>query len=770
MARYTKTGTPSTIGELNAQLDLIALAINDTFSRVGDSPNQLETSLDMNSNRLLNLPIPSLDNDPVRRIDVLNAEGGTETGLLRTDLANGAADIGKYSSVASLVAKTTQFVVGATVSSPLTKWIITTSATYTLPDQSRSSRVFNSLALSNGQYAVPAESNIYASDFLDESVTANNDTAVGLMTSIMRDGSRLDFSGKMFRVFATVAGIASSTATPATSVAHPLSLILSPTDLHNITFGAGGLYAANQSTSATKKYYPSTLFIKNCFNVHFEQGSTFESKGESFGDSDASFTLSTTARQDFLGENGGHAIVIVRCKTVTGSPTARFAGSVGPLYFSSCDDVRLVNPFSNSASLGYASYSFDAWVGSLAEVGFDTFLANISNPVAYSELILRREDGVQAGSSLYCGKGGVLTEDTGVVTNTQGGYIADMYANGGARTLGYAFGAGVHSLCTNVGAVVRNCQEVVYVNVSAAGTSECRVTEVDAIVGLTGIMFDNQPFGVCRATLKGKVRVNNSRTWSGQTETLANTSLVASMKPASSSFAIVDCDAGADLEAASGGILFTLVSNTNEATFGSVIFEGGNYLTNGYIMRSQGWGSSQAGAAPNLFMKEGVVIKDLSSAATDGLIQYKNQSDVGNVFTYINHDLEGAKISANGFRALDSGYVITGGTGLLEKILFPRKAGITTYVLTRNFRPKETLNVQFTQTNGLSSANSLMDFVMSDGRGLRTPCFITSDVGLLKVLSVQSVSVAGPLRSVVRLEGDVRTDFTAGVNYTVLGG
>ena len=234
--------------------------------------------------------------------------------------------------------------------------------------------------------------------------------------------------------------------------------------------------------------------------------------------------------------------------------------------------------------------------------------------------------------------------------------------------------------------------------------------------------------------------------------------------------AIVDCDAAADLTAASGNILFTLVSNTNEATFGSVIFEGGNYLTNGYIIRSQGWGSSQAGAAPNLLMNPGVVISDLSTAATDGLIQYQNQSDASNVFTYINHDLEGAKISGRGFRSLDSGYVITGGTGLLEKILFARKAGLTTYVLTRNFRPKETLNVQFTQTNGLSGPNSLMDFVMSDGRGLRTPCFITSDVGLIKVLSTQSVSVTGPLRSVVRLEGDVRTDFTAGVNYTVLGG
>jgi hypothetical protein len=70
MARYTKTGTPNTIGQINSELDLISLAIADTFSRLGDSPNQLETSLDMNSNRILNLPAPISGTDPVRLTDL----------------------------------------------------------------------------------------------------------------------------------------------------------------------------------------------------------------------------------------------------------------------------------------------------------------------------------------------------------------------------------------------------------------------------------------------------------------------------------------------------------------------------------------------------------------------------------------------------------------------------------------------------------------------------------------------------------------------------
>lgn len=75
MARYTKTGTPNTIGQLNSELDNIATAINDTLSRKGDSPNQLETDLDMNSNRILNLPTPINESEAARLKDIVLAKG-----------------------------------------------------------------------------------------------------------------------------------------------------------------------------------------------------------------------------------------------------------------------------------------------------------------------------------------------------------------------------------------------------------------------------------------------------------------------------------------------------------------------------------------------------------------------------------------------------------------------------------------------------------------------------------------------------------------------
>ncbi len=605
----------------------------------------------------------------------------------------------------------------------------------------------------------------------DSAVTASNDLAVGALFAAINDGDYIDFHGQMFRVYQGNDGIVSSTATPATDRAQPLTEMAFLDSKKDVVFSPGGIYAADQGASSTKKYYPSTLYLKKCENIHFERGSVFESKGESWGDADASSQLSVDERQDFLGQNGGHAIVTCRCKRITGTPATRLCGSVGPMYFSSTEGVDLTDPFSNSASLGYASYCFDAWVGNISATGLDNYHGNISNPQGYAETIFRREDGLQAGSSNYSGKGGVLTEDADVEISTQGGYIADMYGNGSAKELGYAFGAGVHSLCTNVGAIVRNCQEVIYTNVAANGTAECRVTDVDAVVGLTGVMIGNQPFGVCKATLKGKVRVNNSRAWPGAIETLSNTSLVASMKTASTALVTVDCDAAPDGNPPSGynGIIFTLISNKNDATYGGVIIEGGEYSINGYLIRSEGWGGSIAGSKQGLVLKPGVRIKCLSSAATDGFIQYRNQSSVGGVFTYVYHNIEGADITVKGFRSLNSGYQFFGSADLQELQLFPRKLGESTYSTDSSDRPRETVAIECASIDGLSGPNSLISFVMSDGRPIREGSFLTSNSGLVKTLSVQSITVSGPLRSKLLLEGDVRNIFTTLSNYTALG-
>lgn len=50
----------SAVTQYNANNALITTALNNTLSRDGTSPNQMSTSLDMNSNQILNLPGTSL--------------------------------------------------------------------------------------------------------------------------------------------------------------------------------------------------------------------------------------------------------------------------------------------------------------------------------------------------------------------------------------------------------------------------------------------------------------------------------------------------------------------------------------------------------------------------------------------------------------------------------------------------------------------------------------------------------------------------------------
>ena len=58
------------ITTINANHTLIENALENTLSRDGTSPNAMGASLDMNSNRILNLPFPSADTEPLRKGDL----------------------------------------------------------------------------------------------------------------------------------------------------------------------------------------------------------------------------------------------------------------------------------------------------------------------------------------------------------------------------------------------------------------------------------------------------------------------------------------------------------------------------------------------------------------------------------------------------------------------------------------------------------------------------------------------------------------------------
>ena len=70
MTRYIKSGTVNRIQEINSELEKIATAQEDFLSLDGETPNAMRSNLDMNSNRITNLPVPVNDNDVLRLIDL----------------------------------------------------------------------------------------------------------------------------------------------------------------------------------------------------------------------------------------------------------------------------------------------------------------------------------------------------------------------------------------------------------------------------------------------------------------------------------------------------------------------------------------------------------------------------------------------------------------------------------------------------------------------------------------------------------------------------
>lgn len=69
MARYTRTPV-STLQGINNELAKVELSMQDTLDRNGSGTNQMDANLDMNSRRILNLPAPLSDQEPLRRGDI----------------------------------------------------------------------------------------------------------------------------------------------------------------------------------------------------------------------------------------------------------------------------------------------------------------------------------------------------------------------------------------------------------------------------------------------------------------------------------------------------------------------------------------------------------------------------------------------------------------------------------------------------------------------------------------------------------------------------
>src|SRR6266852_6594629 len=55
---------------INSNTAIVQTAVDNTLSRDGTQPNQMSANLDMNTNRILNLPLPVTSQEPARLADL----------------------------------------------------------------------------------------------------------------------------------------------------------------------------------------------------------------------------------------------------------------------------------------------------------------------------------------------------------------------------------------------------------------------------------------------------------------------------------------------------------------------------------------------------------------------------------------------------------------------------------------------------------------------------------------------------------------------------
>lgn len=72
----TLTNTTTAVGNINSNSATIETAFDNTLSRDGTSPNQMESTLDLNSNQIINLPTPATADSPLRLQDLSDFIGG----------------------------------------------------------------------------------------------------------------------------------------------------------------------------------------------------------------------------------------------------------------------------------------------------------------------------------------------------------------------------------------------------------------------------------------------------------------------------------------------------------------------------------------------------------------------------------------------------------------------------------------------------------------------------------------------------------------------
>lgn len=431
----------------------------------------------------------------------------------------------------------------------------------------------------------------------------------------------------------------------------------------NITIKNGKITADSPSVSGTKYRYPTTLTIDGCTNIILED-LILHSKGESWGDTDASVGLTKEERRTFAAQNGGHALLIVRSLgTKVMNCQTRLCGSVGPLYVMSSHDTNITNTFSNAGSLGYACFAFDSWAGDASVSGYPAHCSTMSDCSAHKE------------TYTYGSKGCVLTEDGDVTVTVNGGFFADAYPNGTARDIGYAFGCSSSQTIVN-SAVVENCANIGYTGTTNnTDYSYLYVSNVHA-TGLRKTVHQNEDTSVGRMYWKYTdvtADVVGGGEWASDGDLSREETSYVAMPNDSNRIR------GSFTQCTFTGATYGFI-NTSQI-FGSLRFNECDIETNGFLWNSKGIGSGSSGDKFNrAVVFEKCAIEDISSE-TSAYTSWNSTT----VYVYV--DVSTSTITLNSSRDIELSSISTPAT-FIDLYKFPQEeANIETITTSPSLEP-----------------------------------------------------------------------------------
>ncbi|EGR4300703.1 hypothetical protein DDN64_04020 [Vibrio cholerae] len=618
-----------------------------------------------------------------------------------------------------------------------------------------------------GSYFVNANGDKYDLDYgktlkssyfdLDPSTDANNTDEALALFSACQHGDTLDFCGYEYRIFEEVSGIESKD-DGAVAYAVPVERVPTLFQKVFVKIKNGGLYAANQSVSDKKMRYPSTAYFKQCVDLEFDNA-IFESKGESWGDSDASRPLGPDERMDFCAANGGHALFFARCSGVKGNFKARFCGSVGPVYFASCEKTKLKGAFSNSVSLGYAPFCFDSWCGSVNVTGFEKHDHELRNCSSHKETCRRREDGLVVGSQVYAGKGAVVAEDRDVSVVDIDGRWFDQYPNGASKSIGAVYNA-TSARIDAYNPIFGRVAFLGHVGNTSDYPGTLNIFNPQGNARISAIVIARTSFSSVYAKVKGgDIEITRENLWPDDGVTpreLTVSSIVANQKVTSHAHVNIESNITGDID-------FAFVNTL--ACYGSITFGSGYYEVK-KLCDSVGWGGANLGSGHGVKMT-GQPIFSSKQESSGAFLKYQNK-DKNNVYTYVNLDLSNAIVQYKGINPFDD-LLIHNSPTLKEKVSYPKK--LNGYYAQQINRPLEQMEVTVNKVIGLSESNTVIELFLPDNRLPRSSHMILLSSGELK----KCVGIdpgAGPTSGVLSLRcfypGDIRNKFTPGESLTLL--